>query len=98
MTALRDFLVDWLAWAEAGGNGLSPAGHAYRKGRGLCANVCKSSLTAYWQLDKRLEEDFDDPSWPFGQDDYSMRQAHQTQHQCPKRLAWVRKTIKELSE
>lgn len=98
MTNFRDFLVDWLAWAEAGGEGLSPAGHAYRKDWGLCTNARRFWDDVMDPMEDWLVADFGDSASPFGMDEYVERQHEGTQHQCPKRLAWVRKTIEELSE
>lgn len=94
MTALRDFLADWLAWAEAGGEEFSPAGHGYRKYWGLCSNA-----EEFWEgVEDQLDDRLDDEPYPFGFEEYEAGRWSQTQHQCPKRLAWVRKTIEELSE
>lgn len=42
-----------------------------------------------------LHRQFPGSLYPFGMDDYFVRQDSETMHLCPKRLAWVRAMIAE---
>lgn len=82
------FLKDWLAWVERG----APEGEPYSRADGLCANAF------HWSGDHRalyrdLRATFKADVHPFGQPDYLARMLADTQHECPKRLAWVREQI-----
>lgn len=85
--AVLAFLKEWLAWAEAGGHG-----HAvFDNGMGLCGNAFN-----YGELQpKYFREEFGFGMTPFGKD-YADRACEGTQHECPKRLTWVRAKIEEL--
>lgn len=78
-----DFLKRWLAWAQAG----AVTGE-FRADWGLCSNA--SILVEDW-----LEDQFLGMPLPFGAD-YFPRAIARTQHECPKRLAWVRAKIAEM--
>lgn len=79
-----DFLKRWLAWAEAGA-----VTDEFFKDDGLCLNA--PSGLVLWFSDEFGE------LYPFG-DDYFDRRAALTQHECPKRLAWVRAKIAEMEQ
>lgn len=86
------FLKEWLAWAEAGGLKKS----SFTRGDGLCVNAHNwgsGDLGDYFEY-----VIFADESYPFGFDDYRDREESHTQHECPKRLAWVRNKIEELEK
>jgi hypothetical protein len=48
----------------------------------------------YEELIQVFHEQGLDEATPFG-DDYAIRNISETQHECPKRLAWVRKQLEE---
>lgn len=84
-------LKDWLEDAESG----KPSNAV--KTRGLCSyvgisNAVTVDLAAQFLSDKSLTCTI----YPFGADDYDERQLNKTMHLCPKRLAWVKKTIAKL--
>lgn len=84
------FLKEWLAWAEAGG----PEHEAFKRDFGLCVNADEwggVELGDYFE-----DVIFDVSDYPFGLQEYEDRAVSQTQHECPKRLAWVRNKIEEL--
>lgn len=85
---LLTFLKDWLAWVERG----APHHQLYCRAFGLCGNSEKLATL----IEKRLKEDGLCRTYPFGKENYYRRYGRRTQHECPKRLAWVRKTIEEL--
>lgn len=92
---LRAFLQDWLDWAERG----APDGEPYTRGSGLCVNLARYTEhwtdSAYLAADRELAAAWGGSRTPFGSADYWARSLSQTQHECPKRLAWVRKTLAE---
>lgn len=95
---LLAFLKDWLAWAEAGlVDSPSPDGVHYSCNVGLCSNSLNHpSFSAwYFSAESPVESEWD-YCFPFGESDYVWRNDDGTQHECPKRLAWVRNRIKEL--
>ena len=88
-----DFLKEWLAWAEDGG----PDHEAFKRWNGLC---CASNE---WGGSREFGNHFREKvlkgnGRPFGRDDYEDRFIRETQHECPKRLAWVRAKIEELTK
>ncbi|UCR75557.1 hypothetical protein PP742_gp73 [Alcaligenes phage vB_Af_QDWS595] len=91
---LLSFLKHWIEWVEAG----APHKMPYSRRIGLCAAYTKySGNPTDLSLCILLVEEFQDSTYPFnGYIDYKWRRELGTQHECPKRLAWVRKTIKEL--
>lgn len=89
---LRAALQSWLDWAEGG----APNGEPFFRDVGLCTNMWEWDVEVGPELREVLEEEFvDDFEYPFGQHDYIERQDDSTLHQCPKRLAWVRKILGE---
>ncbi len=82
---LKAALKDWLDWVERG----APERGPYRRKFGLCTN-----LHMYEELIQVFHEQGLDEATPFG-DDYAIRNISETQHECPKRLAWVRKQLEE---
>ena len=96
---LLAFLKDYRAWVERGAPDVDPFWRAY----GLC-----QALT-YWYKDticldqhhdirRLLLQLLSNKTYPFGEQDYHRRRDDGTQHECPKRLAFVRKTIAELEK
>ena len=86
---LKSALKDWLDWVERG----APEGEPYSRRYGLCSNLDRfddvsDELSEVFRL-----QDLDD-TIPFGCD-YDIRSLSRTQHECPKRLAWVRKQLEE---
>lgn len=80
--ALRQFLSDWLAWAEAG----APEHEVFVRFGGLCVAAPDDTRDELYDL-------FNDP-YPFGgSKDYWERAEHCTQHENPARLAWVRQQL-----
>lgn len=88
------FLKAWYDWATSG----APDGEPFSRATGLCFNlaerfkrpVARDALTEMYEL---LGGD----STPFG-DEYYDRGEARTQHECPKRLAWVRARLVEAGE
>lgn len=89
--ALRQFLADWLAWAEAG----APEHPVFRRDYGLCGSLQKyAGLYEGRRLEDELLRLFNFTVFPFG----SSQEFHQqtrdgTQHENPARLAWVRQQL-----
>jgi len=84
--ALRQFLADWLAWAEAG----APEHPVFHRRGGLC--VLASRVSYY--LNSELEDVFDEIFYPFGgYEEYHRRRIDETQHENPARRAWVRQQL-----
>lgn len=87
---MRAFLTDWLAWAEAGGQGPRFMNHC-----GLCANAVKYDV--HYELRKLFREQGLNPNTPFGTpDQYRADTFAHAMHLNPARLAWVRKTLETL--
>lgn len=88
---LRAFLQDWLDWVERG----APEGEPYGRSYGLCLNA---RYEWGYALSSELERLFAaqglNAATPFGSG-YFARAVGKTQHECPKRLEWVRKTLAE---
>lgn len=88
---LKQFLEEWLAWAE---EGIEPSFPTY-PGCGLCWHALDADC--YFELLDLLRDQFDNSGSPFNTslDDYW---AEPDKRLNPRRLAWVRETLKELSE
>lgn len=87
---LRAALANWLEWAENG----APNGAPFYRGYGLCTNMCGRDVgpELHWVLTEEFGDDFE---YPFGRFEYIERQKDDTMHECPVRLAWVRKILGE---
>lgn len=84
------FLKAWYVWATTG----APDREPFSRGYGLCANADYYGGEALLlELEKVLGRAF-----PFGGADYTHRYHNRTQHECPKRLAWVRDRLIEAGE
>lgn len=77
---LRAELQAWYDWTLRG----APNGQPFYRNWGLCPSVGRNRA----EIEAILGELF-----PFGEDDYKKRLTDSTQHECPKRLAWVRKML-----
>ena len=95
------FLKEWQAWAEAG----APPHAHFSRHYGLCSNLQQWADHTSWAplwlkyiLDLLFEKDGLDPDHPFGIESYISRKETASQHLCPKRLAWVRRTIAKLEQ
>lgn len=88
------FLKAWHDWATNGAPECQPFTRKY----GLCTN-CDGAfgVDAKENLQCLLESDLGNAFEPFGED-YTQRRVDQTQHECPKRLAWVRAKLVEAGE
>ncbi len=84
------FLKAWHDWATNG----APEGEPFDRWDGLC-------MSARWfggaPLHHEIAKLFS-CSFPFGVDEFWRRQKADTQHECPKRLAWVRERLIEAGE
>ena len=93
---LYTFLKEWLDWAEDG----APIHEVFSRHLGLCS--CYSNWSAEYQGSfmgsDELDKIFEGDEFPFGKDNYSNRYHDDTQHLCPKRLAWVKQQIKKYEE
>lgn len=88
------FLKAWHEWATTG----APEDKPFTRKYGLCTNLGWTfGLDAKDDLFHLLERDMGDAIEPFGED-YAERRVAQTQHECPKRLAWVRAKLAEAGE
>jgi hypothetical protein len=88
--ALRAYLTDWLAWAEAG----APEHDEFRPRFGLCTNA-RRRHRASADLRNALVADFgDEANHPFGGLVRYMSEA-EAHHTNPLRLAWVRAKLAE---
>lgn len=98
---LKRFLSEYLAWTEAG----APAGFTFDRGYGLCDNLdvwCEDlPENEAWEITEEflsLLPKTGDPEvdrFPFGKDDFYVRSREGTLHECPLRLEFVRKILKE---
>ncbi len=95
---LRQFLTDWLDWAEAGGSGV-----AFRQYYSLCSNlklycqgfeVVKTTILLQ-ELKKLFIYKGLDEKYPFGQAQFENDVFNYSMHKCEKRLAFVRKVLSE---
>ena len=78
---LRAELQRWHDWVLAGAPDCQP----YRREWGLCANLDEHG--------GELLALFRGARFPFGRSEYYARMWGYSQHECPKRLAWVRKML-----
>lgn len=94
------FLKAWHEWATNG----ALDGKPFDRSCGLCTNALDfgehEDDGAYFDLKAILYAEFGDDAadTPFGSVDYSSRAISNTQHECPKRLAWVRAKLAEAGE
>lgn len=91
------FLKAWYHWATNGAPHLEP----FRRDDGLCDNVWRFaglSGAGWARVRGELIGLLGARIYPFGQRDYSFRLSQSTQHECPKRLAWVRERLIEAGE
>jgi hypothetical protein len=95
------FLKAWHDWATSG----APDGEPFWRKHGLCGSAKRFAKTE--DAADTLWEDFAETFWegaeleviyPFGVSDYRRRLKSATQHECPKRLAWVRERLIEAGE
>lgn len=84
------FLKAWHDWATNG----APDREPYNRRFGLCTNCPWSSRD---DLRAVLHKELGEALNPFGKDYYARHRAR-TQHECPKRLAWVREKLVEAGE
>lgn len=100
-TIILGFLKDWLNWAKG-----KPSKINYHSSAGLCSG-CEDYAFAEHGMD--IGSEFSamvlrnmfrksglNTSFPFGFYDYMERKRENTQAKCPKRLVWVKATIKQL--
>lgn len=83
------FLKAWYDWATNG----APDNAPFSRDVGLCSNASLWGL-----LHEETMRIFGQREFPFGQGDYHQRWRDRTQHECPKRLAWVRERLVEAGE
>lgn len=86
--ALSKYLTEWYEWATGDAVDEEPFSRMF----GLCDDA---PLEVRAELKALLYADFGDADLPFGVKDYFPRFVARTQHQCPKRLAWVASKIFE---
>ena len=98
-------LTSWLTWVENG----APEGQPFGRSDGLCHSVWRfgreSGRSNGTYLKRELGAIFSEiypescitedcsSVYPFGYTDYHLREKDDTQHECPKRLAWVRAAL-----
>lgn len=91
------FLKAWHEWATNG----APHGEPFSRSSGLCGNAlgyggADNGDALYSELSALF---CDDEGYPFGGgSEYTRRWVSLTQHECPKRLAWVRERLIEAGE
>lgn len=101
---LKEFLESYLDFAE---NGEGESTKWIKTSCGLCSNwlywfrmvtlPCERTESLYDSIRELLEEDFpQNCEYPFGLESYNVEVVKHAHHKNPKRLAWVRKTIKSL--
>lgn len=83
------FLKAWYDWATSG----APEGEPFRRCQGLCG-ASRRFLSAH----REITASFGLGLYPFGQKDFWVRYETGTQHECPKRLAWVRARLVEAGD
>lgn len=95
---LRAFLEDWLNWASSYAVDGNPS--RYSASMGLCAAASRYSDgkledtgKLYRELLRLFLADGLSTGYPFGYDAYYIREVYSSQHECPTRLAWVRKHL-----
>jgi len=98
---LRSFLRSYMKWVNAG----APDGQPYSTCFGLCSAACRYDddkdnrfpNQVYYGLGAMLERDFEENSnYPFGGCEVYLKSSGR-HHENPARLAWIAKTIEELS-
>lgn len=90
---LKQFLTEWLAWAEAG----APE-HGKFSNYGLCNNSQNYLFSVGQELTSVLSADFSDNyDWPFNENlgEYLREVRRSKVHLNPARLAWVRAKLGE---
>lgn len=87
------FLKAWYHWATNGAPHQKPFSRSY----GLCGNTLRISWFK-WKLWEELSALLYGYEYPFGERDFLVRAQRKTQHECPKRLAWVRDRLIEAGE
>lgn len=100
---LRAFLEDWLKWASSYAVDTNHSG--YNASMGLCeaaSSYSEGKLEDTDELSLELHRLFREEGlsigYPFGYRDYHIRERASTQHECPTRLAWVRKHLETPNE
>ncbi len=90
------FLKAWHDWANNG----APQWEPFDRTSGLCENSFEASgdLEIIRGIRGELQRMFDWKTHPFGQENYINRIYSATQHECPKRIAWVRERLIEAGE
>lgn len=89
------FLKAWYDWATSG----APDGEPFDRDVGLCDNICERNPGASGEeVRKELAAALGGKMFPFGFSSYCNREVQLTQHECPKRLAWVRARLVEAGE
>lgn len=88
------FLKAWYDWATNG----APDGKPFSRGGGLCANAFHFVPVGQPVFLGEMEKLFGGGRFPFGAVNYDDRNLARTQHECPKRLAWVRERLIEAGE
>lgn len=100
-TIILGFLKDWLNWAKGKPSKVNYFAHA-----GLC-HGCETYAFAEHGMDigsefsamvlrNMFRADNLDTSFPFGYRSYTECKWNHSMHECPKRLVWVKATIKRL--
>ena len=84
--ALRTFLTDWLAWAEAG----APDHPVFFPEAGLCSNARWWGEEHGIGMNLAFMDIFGDEDYPFGVDAYN---SALPKCEDPNRLAWVRAVL-----
>lgn len=91
------FLKAWYDWATSG----APDGEPFTREDGLCDNVWNWKIGTSMpqrRIHSALTEMFGGRWFPFGEENFDARHEDATQHECPKRLAWVRARLVEAGE
>lgn len=85
----RQFLREWLEWAENG----APEHPVFDCRLGLCTSAAEYDVWNNTNTYDDLRAAFRGEDCPFGEDEYLDRCEARTQHLDPNRLAWVRANI-----
>lgn len=88
------FLKAWHDWATNGAPDDSP----FLRGTGLCHNAKRWDARRSSDVHGELIRIFGHEQYPFGRAAYNVSVNAGTQHECPKRLAWVRERLVEAGE
>lgn len=101
---LKQYLTDYLAWAEGG-----ESRTAFDTGTALCGNtalwVARNILVdVQWDvwtdivndLANELRIDGLNTYYPFGEEVYHTERVNKSHHQNPTRLEWIRQTVKAI--